>query len=70
MKHRSDDRHYKDPVCGMVISRLTAVAEAEYQRKTYYFCAQLCRDAFLVDPQRYLREHRQHGISPRQPAGL
>lgn len=35
MKHRSDDLNYKDPVCGMVVSRLTAVAAAEYQHKTY-----------------------------------
>lgn len=67
MKHRPDERSHKDPVCGMVVSRLTAVAEAEYRRKTYYFCAQVCRDAFLADPQRYLRTHRQHGVLPRQP---
>jgi len=67
MKHRPDDRSYKDPVCGMDVSRLTAVAEAEYQRKTYYFCAQVCRDAFLADPLRYLRPHRQHGMPTKQP---
>ncbi|WP_261379405.1 YHS domain-containing protein [Denitratisoma sp. DHT3] len=65
MKHRSDDTNYKDPVCGMVVSRLTAVAEAEHQRKTYYFCAQVCRDAFLADPKSYLRAHRQHGMPPK-----
>ena len=67
MKHRPDERSHKDPVCGMVVSRLTAVAEAEYRRKTYYFCAQLCRDAFLADPLRYLRPHRQHGMPTKQP---
>ena len=67
MKHCPDERSYKDPVCGMVVSRLTAVAEAEHQCKTYYFCAQVCRDAFLADPQRYLRVHRQHGVQPKQP---
>ena len=67
MKRNPDERSYKDPVCGMVVSRLTAVAEAEYQRKTYYFCAQVCRDAFLADPLRYLRPHRQHGMPTKQP---
>ncbi len=70
MKHRSDDLNYKDPVCGMVVSRLTAVAAAEYQHKTYYFCAQICRDAFVADPQSYLRRHRQHGMPSKSlPSG-
>ncbi|MBX3646334.1 MAG: YHS domain-containing protein [Rhodocyclaceae bacterium] len=66
MKHRQDDKDYKDPVCGMVVSRLSAVAEANYQGKSYYFCAQVCKDAFLADPQHYQRTHRQSGmpISP------
>jgi hypothetical protein len=33
MKHHIDERSHKDPVCGMVVSRLTAVAEAEFQSK-------------------------------------
>lgn len=65
MKYRSSDKNHTDPVCGMVVSRLSAVAEAEYQRKTYYFCAQMCRDAFLADPESYLRKHRQHGMPSR-----
>lgn len=69
MKQRSDARSYKDPVCGMVVSRLTAAAEAEWLGKTYYFCAPECRDAFLADPQCYLRAHRQHGMPPRKQAG-
>jgi YHS domain-containing protein len=67
MKHPIDQRSHKDPVCGMVVSRLTAVAEADFQSKTYYFCAPECRDAFLADPQRYLRVHRQHGLQAKQP---
>lgn len=63
-KPRADHRTYTDPVCGMVVSRLTAAAEAVHQRKTYYFCAPVCRDAFLADPQAYLRPHRQHGMPP------
>ena len=64
-KPRADHRTYTDPVCGMVVSRLPAAAEAVHQRKTYYFCAPGCRDAFLANPQDYLRQHRQHGMPPR-----
>ncbi|MBP9175716.1 MAG: YHS domain-containing protein [Rhizobiales bacterium] len=67
MKHPIDERSHKDPVCGMVVSRLTAVAEAEFQAKTYYFCAPECRAAFLADPQQYLRPHRQHGLKAKPP---
>ena len=40
-----------DPVCGMRIEAEDAAATAEYEGKTYYFCSQACRDAFLADPK-------------------
>jgi YHS domain-containing protein len=55
MKNDKEEPTFKDPVCEMVLSRKTAVAEAEYQGKTYYFCAEICRDAFEADPEKYLR---------------
>lgn len=64
MKHAETERDFKDPVCGMRVSRLTAVAEAEHERRLYYFCARECRDAFLADPAKYLPRHRQHGLRP------
>lgn len=66
MKHSQDERALKDPVCGMLVSHLTAVADAQYERKTYYFCAPVCRDAFLADPGKYLHLHRQHGVRPKK----
>jgi Cu+-exporting ATPase len=39
-----------DPVCGMRIDTDDAVATAEYEGKTYYFCSQACHDAFVADP--------------------
>lgn len=65
MKQINPERDHKDPVCGMSVSRLTAVAEAEHERKLYYFCANECRDAFLSDPAKYLPRHRQHGVPPK-----
>ncbi len=62
MKHRHNERTFKDPVCGMEVSRMTAAEECVYQGKTYYFCAGTCREAFAADPEKYLRHHRQHGM--------
>lgn len=64
MRRFQDERTFKDPVCGMLISRVTAVAEAEYERKTYYFCAPACRDVFVADPGKFVHQHRQHGLRP------
>ncbi|MFA5371335.1 MAG: YHS domain-containing protein [Sideroxydans sp.] len=62
MKHQSNERSFKDPVCGMEISRMSAIDELEYQGKTYYFCARCCREAFEVEPGKYILQHRQRGI--------
>jgi Cu+-exporting ATPase len=39
-----------DPVCGMRIDPDDAVATVEHEGKTYYFCSEVCRDAFVADP--------------------
>ena len=61
MRHHADSQSYKDPVCGMEISRKTAAAEFTYLGKTYYFCSGACRSAFEADPERHLRHRREHG---------
>ena len=66
MKQRSDAPSFKDPVCGMEVSRTTAIDVFVYQGKTYYFCARSCRSAFEAEPGKYIRQHRQHGIKPAQ----
>ena len=42
-----------DPVCGMRIDTEDAAAAAEHEGKTYHFCSEACRDAFLADPASY-----------------
>jgi YHS domain-containing protein len=42
-----------DPVCGMRVDTDDTPAMAEYEGRTYYFCAQACRDAFVADPGAY-----------------
>ena len=45
-----------DPVCGMRIDSNDAVATAERDGTTYYFCSEACADAFLGDPGSYAAE--------------
>ncbi|WP_447979551.1 heavy metal translocating P-type ATPase [Candidatus Nitrospira bockiana] len=45
-----------DPVCGMTVDEARAPATAEYQGRTYYFCAPGCKRAFEADPAKVLRE--------------
>ncbi len=48
----------KDPVCGMEVGRDTAAASSQYNGKTYYFCAEACRQAFDRDPEKYIRRSK------------
>src|SRR5690606_28110358 len=42
-----------DPVCGMTIETEAAVAHAEYEGTTYYFCSRACYEAFVADQGLY-----------------
>ena len=64
MKRQSDERTFKDPVCGMEVSRVTAIAELEHRGKAFYFCSGACREAFEAAPEKYVKHHRQHGMKP------
>ena len=44
----------EDPVCGMRIDSEEAAGTLEYQGKSYYFCSQVCHDAFEADPTPYV----------------
>lgn len=44
----------KDPVCGMEVDPDKAAATYDYQGKTYYFCAEGCKEKFVSNPQIYL----------------
>ena len=43
----------KDPVCGMSLKIEGATHTAEYLGKTYYFCSEDCKAAFLKDPAKF-----------------
>jgi hypothetical protein len=44
-----------DPVCGMAVDRAQAQS-AEHAGRTFYFCCTGCRDQFVADPERYLKD--------------
>ncbi|MCJ7620932.1 MAG: YHS domain-containing protein [Anaerolineae bacterium] len=50
----------RDPVCKMEVDEKTAPAKHEYERKVYYFCAPGCKEAFLRNPQKYLKSGGNH----------
>jgi Cu+-exporting ATPase len=39
----------KDPICGMIVDKATAL-HAERDGKTFYFCSDHCRQKFLSTP--------------------
>ncbi len=43
----------KDPVCGMSLKIEGATHPAEYLGKTYHFCSEDCKAAFLKDPAKF-----------------
>ena len=45
----------KDPVCGMDVDPAKAAGTSEYQGKTYYFCAKVCKTKFDANPQQYVK---------------
>lgn len=49
-----------DPVCGMRIDTDDAVATAEYEGATYYFCSEACHDAFAEDPAVFAASAKPH----------
>jgi Cu+-exporting ATPase len=42
-----------DPVCGMHVTKESAACSYQFNGKTFYFCAQSCREQFTADPDRY-----------------
>ncbi|MBM3332078.1 YHS domain-containing protein [candidate division WOR-3 bacterium] len=44
-----------DPVCGMTVTKEEAACSYDHKGKTYYFCAESCKDDFAASPDKYLR---------------
>jgi Cu+-exporting ATPase len=54
MKKKEEQDTYKDPVCGMIVSRATAPATCRHEDKAYYFCSDGCWAKFEADPEKYI----------------
>lgn len=44
-----------DPVCGMTVVKANAKATYDYKGTTYYFCNTGCKDAFVKEPDKFLK---------------
>ncbi len=44
-----------DPVCKMTVEPDKAAAKAEHRGTTYYFCSVGCQQAFLAEPESYIK---------------
>jgi Cu+-exporting ATPase len=44
----------KDLVCGMDVDEALAAVKFRYKGKTYFFCAESCKERFEASPERYL----------------
>ena len=44
----------KDPVCGMEVDPEEAAASVEHEGKTYYFCAEGCKEKFESEPEKFI----------------
>ena len=49
----ADQALVKDPVCGMTINPMDAVAESDYKGQTFYFCSVADKQTFDRNPERY-----------------
>ena len=54
----------KDPVCGMDVDPNTARHRADFEGKTYYFCAAGCRQKFLSHPEQYIHRTSTAAVVP------
>ena len=44
-----------DVVCKMEVDEKRATWKSEYEGKTYYFCAAMCKQKFDRDPTKYVK---------------
>jgi len=48
-----------DPVCKMQVDENKAAGKSEFNGKTYYFCALVCKTKFDAAPQQYAKDRDQ-----------
>lgn len=53
-KSETSHNTFVDPVCLMKVAPSGKTVTLTHQMRTYYFCAERCRDIFKENPDRYL----------------
>jgi YHS domain-containing protein len=49
-----------DPVCGMKVNEAEAPGgKTQYAGQTYYFCSDICRKNFELDPAKFIAQGTQ-----------
>ena len=48
-----------DPICRMEVDEKEAAATYEYKGKTYYFCAVGCKEKFVQDPEKFVKQEEK-----------
>lgn len=54
----------KDPVCDMDVRVEASTPKSNFEGKTFYFCAEWCREQFEKNPKKYLERDRSPGRMP------
>jgi adenylate cyclase len=58
----ADRRLPIDPVCRMAVDPHRGAPRYAYRASEYHFCSETCRDAFVRDPERYIRRRTAHDL--------
>ena len=53
--------HFIDPVCGMRVNPHSTHLGKVYKGRSYWFCAESCREAFDDEPEKYLKPKSKKG---------
>jgi len=64
MTAENNDEYDVDPVCQMKVSKVGKVPPFMFHSHAYHFCADACREAFMADPEKYLKS------KPAKPKGM
>jgi YHS domain-containing protein len=54
MKQTESMKSAVDPVCGMPVNPATTKILATVEGEQFYFCAEVCRKAFVKNPKKFL----------------
>jgi len=53
-----------DLACGIKVKKSEAKVSYEYKGKTYYFCSEECKEKFVKDPEKYIKESEEQVTCP------